>query len=226
MSTTSMPQPLDPKIPTSSLAINFSNVGRSGSGSAGSFSMAAAEGGEEARGRRGHPAIPIRIHVLILAAKIHALLVDNFASKKKDASSGGGSGGGGGYGHPLPTYPDTSGWRGDFTSSASAPPPQQSPLRQQNHSGYSNGGYGSNEQQPGSTAAYGGYSGAAQQNHVGYAPSPPRRGHVMTESSVGVADLNGGGAGGGGGGYGGEFKDRRLDSLIGAAAGRRKNKGE
>lgn len=204
MSATSIPQPLDPKLPISALAISF------GPTAGGSFSMAAAEGGEEARGRRGNPLVPIRVHVLFLADKAHGFLMANFASKKKDA---GGSSNGGGYGAPQaygaygapaqPGYPDAGGWRGDYgapTGMAGAPPPQ--PYQQQ--------------QPVGAAAAYGGY-GSHAGTGAGFVQSPPRRGHVMTESSVGVGM-------GAPDAHGGEFADKRLDSLI-SAAGRRK-KGE
>lgn len=185
MSTSSIPQPLDPKLPTSSLTISF--LPQAG----GSFSMAAAEGGEEARGRRGNPLVPLRIRVLWGADKVYTFLVANFASKKKDASatssSSGYGGGAGAYGADA----NGGGWRGDFMGAV-------------------NKDRGSGGQQAGAAAAYGGYGHSGS----GFVQSPPRRGHVQTESSVGV-DVSA---------HGGEFADRRLDSLI-SAAGRRK-KGE
>lgn len=82
MAQSSVPQPLDPALPTSAMSITLLPKSQS------SFSMAAAEGGEEARGRQGHPYVPKRLPVLVLADVIYSFLMKNFAPKKKDAQDG------------------------------------------------------------------------------------------------------------------------------------------
>lgn len=216
MATTAMPQPLDPNLPTSSLTISFLKT-QSGQTS---FSMAAAEGGEEARGRKAHPWVPVRIQVLFLADVVYSALSATVVGRKKDAAGpgsygsgagagyngggpsaygagagAGGYGGGGGSGYGAdPTTPDrnSGGWRSDYGASPTGSTPGR---------------------------AFG---------HAGMAATPPRRGHVMTESSVGVGEVPPapafgayGAASGGGGGY----ADGNLDRLIRSAAGR-KNKGD
>ena len=195
MATSVMPQPLDPNLPTSSLTISFLKT-QSGQTS---FSMAAAEGGEEARGRKAHPAVPVRLQILWPADVVYSALSATVVGRKKDAagpgSHGGGSygaspsayggSGGGGYGG-APTTPDrnSGGWRSDYGGS----PTGSVPSRQYGHAGM---------------------------------PTPPRRGHAMNESNVGVGDSPYGPPPGVGGGY----ADRSLDKLINSAAGR-KNKGD
>jgi hypothetical protein len=200
----SIPQPLDPKIPTSSLSLScvsppssppipLTPATRFLPQAQGSFALSNAEGGEEARGRRGNPYVPIRIPVLFLADKLYALLNKNLGSKKKDAGGGGGGAYGGngygvvnGHGHGNGRIVGGMGRQPPMASTAPAtryhaPPPLSS-------------------------------------------ATPPRRGHTMTESSVGV------GMGGmplaGVQGVGmeprREFEDRKLDSLISAAARRKK----
>lgn len=221
LATTSVPQPLDPNLPTSQLTISFLNQ-KSGQTS---FSMAAAEGGEDSRGRKPSGLIPVRIPVLFLADTIYGVLAASFVGKKKDAAgvSGGRDTGAGGnashYGSAAygsdPTSPGGGGWRGDYGQSAAT----QSPVGSLN---------------------------SRQYGHAGMAATPPRRGHQMTESSVGV------GAGGPAvvsspfespygpsPGYGpasaayspagsatGGYADARLDNLIRSAAGRSAKKRE
>ncbi|GAA5968220.1 hypothetical protein JCM11641_003776 [Rhodosporidiobolus odoratus] len=103
-STVSIPSPLDPTYPsTSSSAPSFLHSA-SGMGH-GSFSIAAAEGGEENRGRKGSALVPVRIRVLPVAQVVYAALSAAFGTgssgggRKKDAFGGGGGGGGGGHGH-------------------------------------------------------------------------------------------------------------------------------
>ncbi|KDE06534.1 hypothetical protein MVLG_03183 [Microbotryum lychnidis-dioicae p1A1 Lamole] len=79
--TASIAQPLDASILTSAINISFMPKGQ------GSFSMAAAEGGEENRGRRGHPFVPVRLRVLAAAEVAHAALMFSFGGgRKKDAA--------------------------------------------------------------------------------------------------------------------------------------------
>ncbi|KAM0755327.1 hypothetical protein T439DRAFT_320034 [Meredithblackwellia eburnea MCA 4105] len=242
MSTVSIPQPLDPRLPTSSMTLSV--LPQLGGG--GSFSMAAAEGGEEARGRKGNPLVPVRIRVLFLAEAVYENVMKGFigqGSRKKDAGGHPGYGhegqhhyGHGGHGQapgpPPSAYGSPGGAAGYGAAYGDAVGPGVS-------SGYgpAGGGYGGDVPFAGNGAA-----------PVGaYAQSPPRRGHQMSESSVGV------GAGGVVGGFGatsqlppygapppppppqssgyagnppqaphGEFADRRLDSLIRDAGKRRK----
>ncbi|GAA6009022.1 hypothetical protein JCM10207_004068 [Rhodosporidiobolus poonsookiae] len=97
-STVSIPQPLDPTYPsTSSSAPSFLH-GATGMGH-GSFSIAAAEGGEENRGRKGSALVPTRVWVLPLASALYAALSAAFGTgssgggRKKDAGHGHGGGG-------------------------------------------------------------------------------------------------------------------------------------
>ncbi|KAI5479295.1 Etoposide-induced 2.4 family protein [Pseudohyphozyma bogoriensis] len=216
MTATAIAQPLDPNLPTSAMSLSFLPQAAGSS-----FSMAAAEGGEEARGRKGHPSIPIRIQVLFLADKVYAFLVKQFVgmAKKKDAA-------GPGYGahHGHAGHAGHGGWRGDGAAQAAYGPP---PTQQSAYSGMGGmGGMGMGGAPPqsygvaqaygndpyGSVAGGGGMGSASAMAGAGggFAQSPPRRGHVMTESTVGV------------GGGGGEFIDRNLDSLISQAGKRKK----
>lgn len=212
MATTAMPQPLDPNLPTSSLTISFLKT-QSGQTS---FSMAAAEGGEEARGRKAHLWVPVRIQVLFFADVVYSALAATVVGRKKDAAGpgsygagapagyggggpsayGAGAGGYGGAGYGAdPTTPDrnSGGWRSDYGASPTGSTPGRS--------------FG----------------------HAGMAATPPRRGHTMTESSVGVGEAPPapafGAYGAGGGAGGGGYADGNLDRLIRSAAGR-KNKGD
>lgn len=204
MSATSIPQPLDPDLPTSSMSLSFLPQS---SGS--SFSMAAAEGGEEARGRTASPYFPKRIRLLFLADVAYSFLVKNFVptNAKKDAS-------GGGYSYQQhqqqqqqqqQAYGHDGGWRGGeqrggaggvpnrYQPTAVPPPPASE--------------YYSKRQEGGEYST----------------PPPPRRGHVASESSIGVASavpLAGVGRVGAGPERG--VADRQLDSLISEAARRRK----
>ena len=165
MSSSSIPQPLDPNLPTSSLSISVLPQ------AAGSFSMAAAEGGEEARGRKGNPYVPVRLPVLWFADKLYSFLSKNLAPapKKKEAGHG--------YGHGH----DAGGWRGEYAAPNSRPYPPSVPAAYQQQA------YTTPEQQF----------------------TSPRRGHVAAESSVGIGEAS-------------QFADKKLDSLISAAARRKK----
>ncbi|GAA5971295.1 hypothetical protein JCM8115_005498 [Rhodotorula mucilaginosa] len=209
-STTAMPQPLDPALPGSSSAAASSAPAflhaASGLGY-GSFSIAAAEGGEEARGRKGHPAVPVRVRVLIFAELVYAALAGAFgvgsagsAGRKKDAGmghrgtptrappapsssyGGAGLGAGGGYGNA------SSAFGSNPYGSAAAPAPRYN--AEQDPYGVpvaaAGGGGG------GIAASASAYAGA-------YAPSvaqatPPRRGHAMSESTAGHGAATPGGA--------------------------------
>lgn len=185
MATSSIPQPINPDIPTSSLSISFLPQAQ------GSFSMAAAEGGEEARGRRGSPYVPTRIPLLFLADKAYGLLNRQFVVKKKDAGGARTNGGGGGYGGEA-------GWRGDHRNGAgggSNRPPAPSAYAQA-PTPYDSYGYNSNFQPQ---------------------PTPPRKGHVATDSNIfegGMPQAGGGGARMG--------MDKNMDKMISAAAKRSK----
>lgn len=206
-STTAMPQPLDPSLPGSSSAAASSAPAflhaASGLGY-GSFSIAAAEGGEEARGRKGHPAVPVRVRVLAVAELVYAALSTAFgigsasAGRKKDA----------GMGHRgTPTRapaPSAGGYGGGGYGGGAPPPSFGADPYEMGHSMIGGSAYGSTparynaEQDPygvpvgnaggmpsASASAYaGGYSPAAAQ------ATPPRRGHAMTESTTG-AQANG-----------------------------------
>lgn len=200
-STTAMPQPLDPALPGSSSAAASSAPAflhaASGLGY-GSFSIAAAEGGEEARGRKGHPAVPVRVRVLIFAELVYAALAGAFgvgsagsAGRKKDAgmghrgtptrappapssSYGAGPGAGGGYGNASSAFgSDPYG-----PSAAAAPVPRYNAEQDP---------YGV----PVAAAGGGGGIAASASAYAGaYAPSvaqatPPRRGHAMSASTAG-----------------------------------------
>ncbi|KAM0792279.1 hypothetical protein ACM66B_004970 [Microbotryomycetes sp. NB124-2] len=102
LASSSMPQPLDPNLPTSQLTISFlsKQTGQT------SFSMAAAEGGEEARGRKPSPYVPIRIPVLLPAERVYAMLTAAFIGRKKDAS--------GVSNNTYDVSSQTAGWRSDY----------------------------------------------------------------------------------------------------------------
>ena len=105
-STSAIPQPLDPALPgagggASSAAGGAPSFLRGASGFGhGSFSIAAAEGGEEHRGRKGAKGIPTRIRVLVVAELAYAALAAAFGlgaggaggARKKDAAMGHGHG--------------------------------------------------------------------------------------------------------------------------------------
>ncbi|KWU46560.1 hypothetical protein RHOSPDRAFT_15125 [Rhodotorula sp. JG-1b] len=251
-STTAMPQPLDPALPGSSSAAASSAPAflhaASGLGY-GSFSIAAAEGGEEARGRKGHPAVPVRVRVLIVAELVYAALAGAFgvgssgsAGRKKDAgmghrgtptrappapsSYGAGPGAGGGYGNASSAFgSDPYG-----PSAAAAPAPRYNAEQDP---------YGV----PVAAAGGGGGIAASASAYAGaYAPSvaqatPPRRGHAMSESTAGNGAVTPGGVSdhlmtsptrGAAGSYGvtGYGGDRTLDAYIRQAGLRSKNKGD
>ncbi|GAA5996200.1 EI24 domain-containing protein [Rhodotorula paludigena] len=101
-SSVAIPQPLDPALPGSSSSATPAFMhGASGLGH-GSFSIAAAEGGAEDRGRKGSALVPIRIRVLVVAELVYAALAAAFglssggaggsAGRKKDAGMGHGHG--------------------------------------------------------------------------------------------------------------------------------------
>ncbi|GAA5996600.1 hypothetical protein JCM5350_006758, partial [Sporobolomyces pararoseus] len=192
-STVSIPQPLDPSLPsTSSTAASFlSSTSSSTTPAAGaSFSIAAAEGGSEDRGRRGSPFVPERMRVLVLADIGFKSLKAAFGGQ---IGGGGGGGGGrkkdaGGYGH------------GGGVRSAAA-------YGSSNNNSNNSGGYGSSssmgggidpysQHQPSAPSACGSayatssaqpsmsndpYSNAPYAGQVPQA-TPPRRGHAMNES--------------------------------------------
>ncbi|GAA5910911.1 EI24 domain-containing protein [Sporobolomyces salmoneus] len=228
-STTSIPQPLDPSLPsTSSTAASFLSANNSNSTPAAgaSFSIAAAEGGSEDRGRRGSPWVPERMRVLGGAELGYRSLRSAF----------GGPGGGGGMG-PGARKKDAYG-HGHGGGVRSGNP-------------YGGGGYAASTQQGGGidphsqtqSSAYGStYSSTSSANdpysaapYAGQVPqaTPPRRGHAMNDSTSATSSTSpygnasspysraGGASGvsGMGGGYGG---DRHLDSLLRAAGGRKK----
>ncbi|GAA5978132.1 hypothetical protein JCM10908_004240 [Rhodotorula pacifica] len=204
-STTAMPQPLDPALPGSSSAAASSAPAflhaASGLGY-GSFSIAAAEGGEEARGRKGHPGVPVRVRVLLVAELVYATLAGAFgvgsagsAGRKKDAGMGhrgtptrappsssgmgGGQGysGGGGYGNTS-SDPYGNGMGGYGGSPAGAAPSRYNAEQDP---------YGASV----ATAGGGLASGSASAYAGAYAPSvaqatPPRRGHAVSESTAGA----------------------------------------
>ncbi|GAA5881984.1 hypothetical protein JCM3774_002562 [Rhodotorula dairenensis] len=212
-STTAMPQPLDPALPGSSSAAASTAPAflhaASGLGY-GSFSIAAAEGGEEARGRKGHPAVPVQVRVLIVAELVYAALAGAFgvgsgagAGRKKDAgmghrgtptrpppassSSSYGAGGGGGYGNGG-GYSN-----GSTTAGFGSDPYGSGSMGGGNGYGSSAGGGSvpryNPEQDPYGVPAVAA-SASASAYAGGYAPSaaqatPPRRGHAMSESTTG-----------------------------------------
>ncbi|KAK4058906.1 hypothetical protein OIO90_000352 [Microbotryomycetes sp. JL221] len=111
LASSSMPQPLDPNLPTSQLTISFlsKQTGQT------SFSMAAAEGGEEARGRKPSPYVPIRIPVLLPAERLYAMLMAAFVGRKKDAS--------GASANTYDVSSQTAGWRSDYGGGSNGPQP-------------------------------------------------------------------------------------------------------
>lgn len=101
----SIPQPLDPALPTAALTISIlpakasSSKGGAGGrrhGASASFSMANAEGGEESSGRANHFIFPIRVRIFILAS---------FAFSSLESLLGGG--------RSIGKKKEANGWRGD-----------------------------------------------------------------------------------------------------------------
>ncbi|GAA6016566.1 hypothetical protein JCM11491_005998 [Sporobolomyces phaffii] len=94
-STVAVAQPLDPALPsTSSTAAAFlagANANAHVPATGASFSIAAAEGGSEDRGRKGSPFVPQRVRALVLADVGYKSLRAAFGG-----GGGGGFGGGGG----------------------------------------------------------------------------------------------------------------------------------
>ncbi|GAA5885459.1 hypothetical protein JCM6882_009627 [Rhodosporidiobolus microsporus] len=183
-STVAIPQPLDPTHPsTTSSAPSFLH-GASGMGH-GSFSIAAAEGGEENRGRKGSALVPVRLRVLVIAEGVYAALSAAFGTgsssggRKKDAGHGHGGGraaaaaarerfdaGYGAYGAPPQDV------YGGQPTGYGAPAPQQQPV------GGATGGFSQQQQQQpnaydpyGPPSAYAGSGGGVQ-------ATPPRRGYA------------------------------------------------
>jgi len=216
-STVSIPQPLDPSLPsTSSTAASFLASSSSSTPAAGaSFSIAAAEGGSEDRGRKGSPFVPERMRVLVIA---------DFGYKSLRSAFGGGgstSGGGrkkdaGGYGHGGGVRSRDTYGQGQPPSTTGAPidPYSSQPQPSAYGSAFS------------SSAASDPYSNAAYAGQVPMA-TPPRRGHAMNESQDVSSSpygnsspySRGGGGAVSGMGYGG---DKHLDGLLRAAGGRKK----
>ncbi|CEQ39739.1 SPOSA6832_01280 [Sporobolomyces salmonicolor] len=249
-STVSIPQPLDPSLPsTSSTAASFLAPSSMGVPSAGaSFSIAAAEGGSEDRGRRGSPWFPERIRVLIGADLTYKALRAAFGSagggggRKKDAM-GHGHGGRAAYGGHAAAAPGAGGSGGygpsDYYGSGgyaqgAAGYAQTSPQRQPAPSAPGASAYGSAYS---SSDPYGATATASSMPYAGPSPAaatPPRRGHAMSESTDVGASPYGGGAGaayggaaysspvGPGAAYTGYGGDRKLDGMIRAAGGRKK----
>lgn len=199
-STVAMPQPLDPSLPGSSSAAASSAPsflhGASGLGF-GSFSIAAAEGGEEARGRKAHAAFPIRMRVLLVAEIVYSALTSAFgigsaggAGRKKDAGMGhrgtptrappAPSSGMGGYSHaPPPSFGSDPYGAGSAATGGSAYGAAPSRYNAESDP------YGAPVATAGGVA-----SGSASAYAGAYAPSaaqatPPRRGHAMSESTAG-----------------------------------------
>lgn len=235
-STVSIPQPLDPSLPsTSSTAAAFLSSTSAATPAAGaSFSIAAAEGGSEDRGRRGSPLVPERVRVLVLA---------DLGFKSLKAAFGGGGGGGiggpgsrkkdaAGYGHgggvrSANAYSSGGAGGGGAYSAAGGLDPYAAP-------GAASSAYGS-AYASNSAPSIDPYA-ASSTPYAGHVPqaTPPRRGHAMNDSadvssspygnSSPYSRMAGGGGGGiatnvSGMGYGG---DRHLDSLLRAAGGRKK----
>lgn len=224
-----LPLPLDPNSPASGAGgLSFAAKGKE------SFSMAAAEGGEEARGRRGHPGVPSRVPVLWLAERGYGFVRGAFVGvgggggRKKDAGSYGGGSGGGGYGAAGGGYASGAGYAG----------------------GPSVGGYGNGSGYGGGAGVGGGYANdpygasngavyaapqatfadpAAFATNPAYAPQPPVA-YGVPAQAIPPPPMSGY-AGGGGYGSAGEgayagsqggVVDRGLDRLIGEASRRRK----
>ncbi|GAA5848581.1 hypothetical protein JCM8547_004560 [Rhodosporidiobolus lusitaniae] len=220
-STVSIPQPLDPTHPsTSSSAPSFLHSA-TGIGH-GSFSIAAAEGGEENRGRKGSKLVPVRLRILLLAEGVYAALTAAFGTgggggRKKDAM-GHGHGGGraaaaaarerfdagyGAYGAPAQDVygGQPSGYAGGVGGGSAYGGSPQKLMQQQQYA------------QPNAYDPYGTASGGGgQAAYAGQAPAhatPPRRGYAAPAdqgAGVGAASPVGyGGAYGsatGQGGYG------------------------
>lgn len=146
MASSAIPQPLDPNTISSTLSLSFLPQAQ------GSFSMAAAEGGEEVRGKKGNPLIPKSLPVLFGADKLYGLVSKQVSMgiKKKDAggyhgstSVGGGYSnrsngyGAGGRNQPLPQSSPYS-----HASSPYSQPPQQYQSQPNNRSNYTSNDVG------------------------------------------------------------------------------------
>ncbi|BGP37939.1 hypothetical protein JCM10450v2_001876 [Rhodotorula kratochvilovae] len=251
-STSAIPQPLDPSLLGAASSAPAFLHGASGLGH-GSFSIAAAEGGEENRGRKGSALIPVRIRVLVLAELVYSALTAAFGAsgpggggRKKDAG-GAGMGHGHGasparmamaqrvnafdphYGAPQPPPPHAAG--GDNGSAYAG-------------SAYGGSAYGSPVRARGAEARYsmesdpygtGAPAPAPSYAGAGVQATPPRRGYQSEYASPAAATPGAGAYGayappppqqqpqGGTAGYGG---DRTLDAFIRQAGMRGKNKGD
>lgn len=229
-----LPLPLDPSSPASGGAgLSFAARGKE------SFSMAAAEGGEEARGRKGHPGVPVRLPVLWVPEKVYEGVsgaLGGLGGRKKDAgygqggstaygnvggggygpgagAGGYGAGGGGGYAQPgygaQPTFGAQPGYGAPQQAYKEPPPPQQYPTNPAANTGSLNGGGWRTDY--GSAGPPISVPGGAG---YGAQATPPRRGHAQNSSLIGVGAEYAGGQGG--------VVDRKLDSLISEAARRKK----
>ncbi|GAA5931242.1 EI24 domain-containing protein [Sporobolomyces koalae] len=234
-STVSIPQPLDPSLPsTSSTAASFLNATASSATPAAgaSFSIAAAEGGSEDRGRKGSPFVPERMRVLVLADLGYKSLRAAFGG------AGGGAGGSGGRKKDAAGFGHGGGTRSAFNS-----PARYGASANTNAAGIDpyGGGGGAYASQPPAAAssAYGSayasttssasdpYGTSTHTPYAGQAPmaTPPRRGHAMNDSAdvssspYGNSSPYSRNANVSGMGYGG---DRHLDGLLRAAGGRKK----
>ncbi|SCV69294.1 BQ2448_2314 [Microbotryum intermedium] len=218
MATASIAQPLDVSIPASAINISFMPKGQ------GSFSMAAAEGGEENRGRRGHPFVPVRIRVLAAAEVVHGALLSSFGGgRKKDAAASNAA-----------TSKGSSASRNRYGDHSSMPSSPGTSSHFGRSSDYSYNPYG--EPAPSGDLAW-----RQGEEHYGPPPRGPppcqdnhsfvhakhaasRRGHVNSDSTVGNEPA-----------YGATTKptrdithvspartDHALDSLLRSAAGRKK----
>ncbi|GAA5859283.1 hypothetical protein JCM1840_003833 [Sporobolomyces johnsonii] len=228
-STVSIPQPLDPSLPsTSSTAASFlapsSSMAVPSAGA--SFSIAAAEGGSEDRGRRGSPWVPQRIRVLIGADLAYKALRAAFGGagggggRKKDAMGHGhGHGGRAAYGAHAAAAPGggsggygSGGSYGSYGSGGYGPgadvyaqaSPQRQPAPSASASAPGASAYGSAYS---SSDPYGAAATASSMPYAGHSPAaatPPRRGHAMSESTDTGASPYGGGVGAayGGAAYG------------------------
>ncbi|GAA6054547.1 hypothetical protein JCM3770_006022 [Rhodotorula araucariae] len=229
-STSAIPQPLDPSLPGAASSAPAFLHGASGLGH-GSFSIAAAEGGEENRGRKGSALVPVRIRALVLAEFVYSTLTAAFGAggapgaggRKKDAGGGAGMGHGHGasparmamaqrvnafdphYGAPSPTQSQGQGQgqgQGGDMAGASA------------YAGSAYGGgsaYGSPVRARGAEARYSmesdpygtGAGGAppAQAPYAGGGQATPPRRGYQSEYASPVAATSTGGAGAYGGAY-------------------------
>lgn len=246
-STVAIPQPLDPSFPgsASSKAPSFLHSA-SGLGY-GSISIAAAEGGEESRGRKGSAYVPVRIRVLLVAEMVYGALTAAFGAgggagggRKKDAGMGHGMGrgtpsrgGASAYGAAASSF-DSSAYGGNASSShdtfaSNNPYAATTPSRysaESNPYGPPAGSASASTYAPSPASAYG---------TPGVSATPPRRGYAAVDPNSNVAELSPGGSmyqqqmsptRGGQAGMGGYGGDRALDSYIRQAGLRGKNKGD